>query len=139
MKGPSAEGGEDAIAEINIIPLVDVVLVLLIIFMVTTVFTKDSALELELPKGSRAEQVTQQPVQITVSIDKTGTVTVNGKPTELSQLQSAIASFMNKNSKTLLVVRGDKNAVYGKIMPVLDEVSRTGIQITLALQPGPPE
>jgi len=130
---------DDQIAAINIIPLVDVVLVLLIIFMVTTVFARDSALKLELPKGSRPEQVQQKPVQITVSVNREGKILLNGKLTKLDELGTKINGFRNKNTKTLVVIRGDKRAVYGKIMPVLDEVSRTGVQITLALLPGPPE
>jgi len=130
---------DDQIAAINIIPLVDVVLVLLIIFMVTTVFARDSALKLELPKGSRPEQVQQKPVQITVSVNRDGQILLNGKPTRLEELSTKINGFRNENTKTLVVIRGDKRTVYGKIMPVLDEVSRTGVQITLALLPGPPE
>jgi len=138
MHGPAMED-DDQIAAINIIPLVDVVLVLLIIFMVTTVFARDSAMKLELPKGSRPDQVQQKPVQITVSVNQTGEVLLNGKPTKLEDLGKKIDGFRNQNTKTLVVIRGDKRTVYGKIMPVLDEVSRTGVQITLALQPGPPE
>jgi len=134
MHGPALEDDEQ-IAAINIIPLVDVVLVLLIIFMVTTVFTRDSALKLELPKGSRPEQVQQKPVQITVSVDRTGEILLNGKPTKLEELSTKINGFRNQNAKTLVVIRGDRRAVYGRIMPVLDEVSRTGVQITLALLP----
>jgi biopolymer transport protein ExbD len=139
MHGPAMEEDEGQIAAINVIPLVDIVLVLLIIFMVTTVFTKDSAIPLDLPKGSRPEQVQQPPVQITVSVEQNGNILLNGKPTELEELGTKINGFLNQNTKTLLVLRGDKRTVYGKIIPVLDEVSRTGVQITLALQPGPPE
>ena len=138
MHGPTAEEDDGQIAAINIIPLVDVVLVLLIIFMVTTVFARDSAMKLELPKGSRPEQVQQKPVQITVSVDKAGEIALNGKPTRLEELGKRLNGFRNQHGKTLVVIRGDKHAVYGKIMPVLDEVSRTGVQITLALLPGPP-
>ena len=139
MHGPEIEEDDGQIAAINIIPLVDVVLVLLIIFMVTSVFARDSVMKLELPKGSRPEQVQQKPVQITVSVDQTGGISLNGKPTKLEDLGSNIGVFKNQNTKTLAVIRGDKRTLYGKMMPVLDEVSRTGVQITLALLPGPPE
>jgi len=138
MHGPALED-DDQIAAINIIPLVDVVLVLLIIFMVTTVFTKDSAMKLELPKGSRPDQVQQKPVQITVSVDKTGAISLNGKPTELDNLVKEISGFKNTHGETLVVIRGDKKTAYGKVIPVLDEVGRSGVKITLALQPGPPD
>ena len=138
MDGPKTDDSDDAIAAINIIPLVDVVLVLLIIFMVTTVFTRDSALKLDLPKGSRPDVPKVPPPQVTVSVDKTGAITVNNKLTRLQDVDDRVAALINKNADTLLVLKGDKDVVYGKLMPVLDEVSRTGVKITLALQAGPP-
>lgn len=136
MHGPSADDGDEQIAAINIIPLVDVVLVLLIIFMVTTVFARDSALDLELPTGSRADHKAQPPVEITVSVDKGAKVFVNGQPTDVKQLTKKIGSLRSANRKTVIVLRGDRRVIYGDIMPVLDEISRTGVDVTLALQPG---
>jgi biopolymer transport protein ExbD len=138
MQGPSQHDDDDdgAIAQINIIPLVDVVLVLLIIFMVTTVFTKDSALPLDLPKGYRANKQSAPPAEITVSVDKTGTITVNAVKTHLKDLSAAIIQHQNTSRKTIVVLRGDKSVLYGTIMPVLDEVSRSGMELTLALKPG---
>ena len=136
MEGPSSSESDGPIAAINIIPLVDVVLVLLIIFMVTTVFTRDSAMKLELPKGSKGQPgVTQAPVQINVAVDKTGGISFNGAPVALDMLGEKITSVKNSSGKTLLVLRGDRRVVYGSIMPVLDEVSRTGVEITLAYMP----
>ncbi len=137
MHGPAMEEDDGQIAQINIIPLVDVVLVLLIIFMVTTVFTRDTALPLDLPKGSRPEQVAQPPAEITVSVNERAEVFVNGKPTRVEELERRIKSLQNADRKTLIVLRGDRKVIYGDIMPVLDEVSRTGIEMTLALKPGP--
>ncbi|MHB9024379.1 MAG: ExbD/TolR family protein [Armatimonadota bacterium] len=136
----SSEPEEDGhIASINIIPLVDVVLVLLIIFMVTTVFARDSALKLDLPQGSRKAQVSQPPVEITVSVDPKGAIFVNGKPTKLEELQTRVEGYKNLERKTVLVLRGDKSVLYGTLMPVLDEISRSGVELTLALEPGKKE
>ena len=134
MHGPSAGEEDESIAAINIIPLVDVVLVLLIIFMVTTVFTKDSAMKLDLPEGSRTEQAKQPPAEITVSVDAKEHVMVNGQPSSIKELNNRIKSLTTSNRKSILVLRGDKKALYGSIMPVLDEISRSGVQLTLALQ-----
>jgi len=135
MQGPS--GGEDEdepIAAINIIPLVDVVLVLLIIFMVTTVFSRDSAMKLDLPEGSRANHAKQAPTEITVSIDANERVTVNNQPTTIKELNTRIKSLTSPNRKSILVLRGDKRVLYGTIMPVLDEISLSGVELTLALK-----
>ena len=135
MQGPSSGGDEEeSIAAINIIPLVDVVLVLLIIFMVTTVFSRDSAMKLELPEGSRAQQAKQPPTEITVSVDAKERVTVNGQPTQIKELNARINSLKTPNRKSILVLRGDRRVLYGTIMPVLDEISRSGVELTLALQ-----
>jgi biopolymer transport protein ExbD len=137
MQGPSSHDDDDgAIAQINIIPLVDVVLVLLIIFMVTTVFTKDSALPLELPKGYRATKQSAKPAEITVTVDKAGTAYVDGKKTDIKDLVNSIHAKESPSRKTVLVLRGDESALYKQIMPVLDEISRSGVELTLALKPG---
>jgi len=137
MHGPSLDEGDDHIAAINVIPLVDVVLVLLIIFMVTAVFARDSALKLDLPQGSRAEQVKQPPVEITVSVDKTSKIYVNGEQTTLKGLKPKVDGLLTKGRKSVLVLRGDKQVVYGSIMPVLDEISGIDVQLTLALEAPP--
>jgi len=135
MHGPSAsDDGDEQIAAINIIPLVDVVLVLLIIFMVTTVFSRDSAMKLDLPEGARAEQAKQPPAEITVSVDSDSRVFVNGQPSMIPELNTKIKSLINPNRKSVLVLRGDKRVLYGTIMPVLDEISRSGVELTLALE-----
>ncbi len=134
MHGPNSED-EEGIASINIIPLVDVLLVVLIIFMITTVFSRETALKLDLPKGSRASESSQPPAEITVSISKDAKVFVNGQPTDVKDLFNKVQSLSSTSHKSIVVLRGDKNAIYGSIMPVLDELSRTGIQLTLALEP----
>ena len=135
MHSPSSsDDGDEPIAAINIIPLVDVVLVLLIIFMVTTVFTKESAMKLDLPQGSRAKQLQQPPAEITVSVNAQSQVFVNGQPAQVETLNQKIKSLMNPNRKSVLVLRGDKKVLYGTIMPVLDEISRSGVELTLALE-----
>jgi len=135
MEGPKGEGADEAIAAINIIPLVDVVLVLLIIFMVTTAFSKESKLKVNLPKSGTPSTDSNKPAEIMVNIDKTGIITIQNQPTEIKDVQNRINSLLNKNRETLLVLRGDRDAVYGKIIPLLDEISQTGVKITLAYLP----
>ena len=137
MHGPSLDEGDDHIAAINVIPLVDVVLVLLIIFMVTTVFSRDSVLDLKLPQGSRSDHAQQPPAEITVSVDQQSNIQVNGQRTTLDKLNSRIQDLTAKypkDEKPVLVLRGDKRVVYGTIMPVLDKISGTDVDLTLALE-----
>ena len=135
MHGPSLDEADEHIAAINIIPLVDVVLVLLIIFMVTTVFSRDAAMKLDLPEGSRAEQQKQPPVEITVTVDSAKNIYVNNQRTDLKGLNRKVESFLNPSRTSVLVLRGDKSVPYGTIMPVLDEISHAkNVALTLALQ-----
>ncbi len=127
---------DDAIAEINIIPLVDVVLVLLIIFMVTTVFAHNNNSDIKLPKGSRPDQMKQPPVEITVAVDKKARIFVNGIPTKTEDVAMRINTLKSKSEiGSLLVIRGDKDVLYGDMIPVLDQVGQSGVKMTLALEP----
>ncbi|MEI7832291.1 MAG: biopolymer transporter ExbD [bacterium] len=131
--GSDEEDGQ--IAAINIIPLVDVVLVLLIIFMVTTVFARDNAMKIDLPKGSRPEQVTQPPAEVSVTVNKDGLITVNNVPCTVKELKDRVLSLTNQNSKTVVILRGDKSTLYGSIIPALDQIASAGVTVTLAYSP----
>jgi biopolymer transport protein ExbD len=133
----TVEEHDDAIAEINIIPLVDVVLVLLIIFMVTTVFAHNNNSDIKLPKGSRIDQMKQPPVEITVAVDKKARIFINGIPTKIDQVAMQINILKSKDEArgSLLVVRGDTDVLYGEIIPVLDQIGQSGVKMTLALEP----
>jgi biopolymer transport protein ExbD len=139
MLGASDDEASDGfLAQINIIPLVDVVLVLLIIFMVTTAFSRDSALRLDLPKGSSAQQLASDPpVHIQVSVLRGGKILVLGEPTALNALNGKVLAI-NRKHKAIIVLRGERQVAYGAMMPVIDELCRTGLPITMALQPVAP-
>lgn len=136
MQGPSASEEDDAhIAAINIIPLVDVVLVLLIIFMITAVFTRESSMKVQLPTASSIHPP-QPPTEVTVNVDANGNINVNGVPTQERDLQMRIKQFASTdpNRKTLVVLRGDRQVIYGKLTPVLDDIGQTGLDTTLAVK-----
>ena len=135
MDGPRMGGEDEAVAAINIVPLVDVILVVLIIFMVTSVFSAAKAENLILPKGSRAS-VPQPPAQITVSVDKDMNIMVNGIRTDFNDVKDRIDGLKNtgEDSKTIVTLQGDKEVIYGKLMPVLQTVSGEGIELMLAFE-----
>src|SRR5438105_364407 len=130
MQGTSMDEEDGPIAAINVIPLVDVVLVLLIIFMVTTVFTKDSSMKLDLPEASKANVPQQNPEEINVVVDQAEHILVQGEPTEKNQVADRIKSKIDPNKKYIVVLRGDKRVAYGAIMPVLVEIGQTGADLT---------
>jgi len=136
MDGPKMSHDEDeAVASINIVPLVDVILVVLIIFMVTAVFSTASALEIDLPEGRSDDTVARPPAQITVGVDENRMITVNGIKTDIDNLHVTITSMLNQNTKTILILYGDEKLTYGGLMPVLQEISGIDAELTLAYEP----
>ena len=113
---------------INLTPLIDVVFLLLIFFMVSTTFTKETHLQIDLPEASGE----LQPVaadQIEVVIDAKGSFTVNGKPlvnSQVSTLRAAIEELGHGNTSIPFLITGDANARYEAIVMVMDLAGQMG-------------
>ena len=114
-----------AMAEINVTPLVDVMLVLLIIFMVTAPLLT-SGVPIDLP-DSRADPLDQAPDQVTMSIDRTGFVFIDDAQVPEAQLPSAIAQLeCGSAAAPLITLRADRALDYGRVMAVMGELNRAG-------------
>ena len=113
-------------AEINVTPFVDVMLVLLIIFMVTAPLLA-SGVPVELP-DSRANPIDQTPDQVTISIDPTGTIYVGDERVEAGSLPDALAAIDRgaDGECPVIVLRGDRSLQYGRVMAVMGELNRAG-------------
>ena len=115
-------------AEINVTPLVDVMLVLLIIFMVTAPLLV-TGVPVELPE-SRANALDQKTEPLEISIDKEGQVFVDGKPvknSELAPLLESIAAKQAPDDPRQIMLRGDRDIDYGQMMQVMGELNRAGL------------
>jgi biopolymer transport protein TolR len=115
-------------AEINVTPLVDVMLVLLIIFMVTAPLLV-SGIAVELPK-SKAKQVDPPKEALDITVDKEGQVYIDGeaiKPSELSARLQAIAGEQDPENPRKIMLRGDTVVDYGSMMRVMGELNRAGL------------
>jgi biopolymer transport protein TolR len=113
-----------AMAEINVTPLVDVMLVLLIIFMVTVTLPA-VGVPVELPE-SRAAPMEEKPDQITVSIDASGTIYIEDNPVPAGGLPAALEALDRGGEQPLVVLRGDRSLDYGRVMQVMGELGRAG-------------
>jgi len=115
-----------AMAEINVTPLVDVMLVLLIIFMVTVTLPA-VGVPLELPE-SRANPVEETPQQVTISIDAAGTIYLEETAVPQGGFADALATLDrgSDGKPPLIVLRGDKSLDYGRVMQVMGELGRAG-------------
>ncbi|KPP83398.1 MAG: ExbD/TolR family protein [Erythrobacter sp.] len=115
-----------AMAEINVTPLVDVMLVLLIIFMVTVTLPA-VGVPIELPE-SRASPVEEVPDTVTVSIDGEGRIYLENDPVPAGGFPEALATIDRGGDGALptLVLRGDRGLDYGRVMAVMGEMNRAG-------------
>ena len=135
------EGGEDAaiVAEINITPLTDIFLVLLIIFMVTTTVTEDEGKNIDLPEATESEET--PPKSVTVAIDAEGVIKVNDEVVQPGMLEQMIGTALDQAEEKIVVLKGDKRVFLGKAVNILDIAQQKGAKgIALATQqPGPDE
>ncbi len=115
-------------AEINVTPLVDVMLVLLIIFMVTAPLLV-TGVPVELPE-SRAKALDQKVAPVEISIDKEGQVFVDAEPVKNSDLPNVLANIAAKQTADdprQIMLRGDRDIDYGQMMRVMGELNRAGL------------
>ena len=112
-------------AEINVTPFVDVMLVLLIIFMVTAPLLA-SGVPVELPE-SRANALDQQPDQITIAVDREGFIYIDDALVPEGGFGDAMARVnCGGESAPLITLRADKALDYGRVMAVMGELNRAG-------------
>ncbi len=114
----------DSFSEINITPMVDVMLVLLIIFMVAAPMMT-SGVTVDLPKAN-ATPLPGQDEPLSVSVTATGKIYIQKEPILLKELQTKINAVAHEKKDTRIFVRGDKNVDYGKMMQVVGEINAAG-------------
>ncbi len=119
--------GRAPIAEINIIPLVDVVLVLLIIFMATTAFVKESGLKMQLPTAKSTESPSKQPRELSIALTRDGKVFLNAKPSDLKAVDTAMRVAAKASQTTSVVIKGDQNIEYKRVIAVMDMAKQAGL------------
>lgn len=133
------DGNDDIISEINITPLTDVMLVLLIIFMVTaTFFVSEPAMQVELPPAVTSEIVTKGDGEITVIVNRDGDLFVNEQAVAAEELTQALmeaARELTTADQKVVVVRGDTEAAYGQIIWIMDSARLVGLrQVSLSTE-----
>jgi biopolymer transport protein TolR len=112
------------LAEINVTPLVDVMLVLLIIFMVTAPLMT-SGVSVDLPKTS-AQPLNTDSEPLTVSINAEGAIFLQNEAVDLTDLVAKLQAIAQNNPDRRIFVRGDKSNTYGRIMEVMGTITEGG-------------
>ena len=121
------------IGEINITPLVDVLLVLLIIFMVTAPMMT-SGINVDLPKGA-TDAIDAKKESISVSVQKDGSIFVEEKLVKLDDLPKKLLLITEKQTDKKIYVRADKLLDYGKVMEVVRSINLGGFtQVVLVTE-----
>lgn len=111
-------------ADINVTPMVDVMLVLLVIFMVTAPLLT-VGVEVDLPK-TKASEIRGEDEPLAVSLDKEGQLYVQDTPVDLEGLAPLLLAISKNNQDVRIFVRGDKDIDYGSVMNVMGILNKAG-------------
>ncbi|MES1171852.1 MAG: biopolymer transporter ExbD [Bacteroidota bacterium] len=132
------EDDDGPLASINIIPFVDIVLVLLVIFMLTSATIVRASLKVELPKAASGGGKVETTINIVYT--KTGELMLNGeKLASLAGAAAVIRGEVAKNPKVQAVISADKGVEYGKVVEIIDTVKQNGVSaFALDIERGAP-
>ncbi|MFN8846756.1 MAG: ExbD/TolR family protein [Bdellovibrionales bacterium] len=116
----------ESIADINVVPLVDIILVVLIIFMVTAPMIMKPSIKVNLPQAASGEQTVQ--TQLNVTIAANGTLSLNGKAADATTISNEAKSALAQNPDIQAVISADKDVPHGAVVQVLDLIKTVGIK-----------
>lgn len=122
----SSSSGNGAIAAINVTPLVDVMLVLLVIFMVTAPILQQGV-NVSLPQV-QAAPLPGEERQLVVTVDSRGQVFLNDAPIRVEELRAKLAAILGVQPQKQVYLRADQNVRYGEVMRVVAAVKAAGVE-----------
>lgn len=117
---------DDVIADMNVVPLVDIILVVLIIFMVTAPMFIKPTINVNLPKAASGDQTAPSKLNIALTAD--GKVNLNGAFVDDAAVQKAAAEELAKNPDVQAIISADKDVPHGRVVGVLDIVKTVGVK-----------
>ena len=117
---------DDPIAEINIVPFVDIILVVLIIFMVTAPMVLKPVIDINLPKAASGEE--SAPTPLNIAITGTGDVSLNGKPSTLADVTAYATQLAQSKPDTAAILQADRTVTLETLTSIIDVVKTAGIK-----------
>lgn len=126
MAGFNTGGDDDVIAGINVTPLVDIVLVLLIIFMVTTSYIVKQQIKVDLPKAASGESEVQS--TLTFKVSKEGDYFLDGNEATLEQIAATVRSRLDADPESRAIIAADKHVEYGRVIDLIDTIKQNGLE-----------
>jgi biopolymer transport protein ExbD len=116
---------DETISAINITPLVDVVLVLLIIFMITAPALYQSALKVQLPKAKTAEESKKSPLNFTIT--KSGELLLENEKLEWTELGNRLGKLGSDISEQTAIISADEGTLHGNVIRLMDSLRQAGL------------
>lgn len=126
MAGKIGNGDDEPIAEINVVPLVDIILVVLIIFMVTAPLVLKPTIDINLPKAVSGDESPPTPLNIAVAPD--GTIRLNGQPSTLADVTAFAAKIAAERPDTAAILQADRSVTLDTLTSIIDVVKTAGIK-----------
>jgi|SRR6185312_4150425 len=123
MKLDSDDG---AISEINVVPLVDIILVVLIIFMVTAPMIMKPSISVNLPKASTGDKTAPSILNIVIGAD--GKLSLNGAASDETTVQTKAQDAVAKNPEVQAIISADKETPHGTVVHIIDIVKVAGVK-----------
>jgi biopolymer transport protein ExbD len=118
---------DEPMAEMNLIPLIDIALTLVIILMVTSAFIRQPGVSLKLPETVTREGTPETPKDLTVAIASDGGLYLDGQRQEAPQVQARLRDVALKNKEARVLVKGDRAVLYQRVMEVMDMARQAGL------------
>ncbi|MBC7793454.1 MAG: biopolymer transporter ExbD [Clostridia bacterium] len=128
MAGNLNGGGDDSggmITEMNVVPLVDIILVVLVIFMLTANLIARPSIPVELPEASTGDA--GEPTTIAITVTKDGSMYLNGAPTDEAGLKAFIPDVVKNDPKAQAIIAADKEVAHGKVIHLIDLIRQLGL------------
>jgi biopolymer transport protein ExbD len=131
---------DEPMAEMNFIPLIDIALTLVIILMVTTAFIRHPGVSLRLPETVTREGAPETKKDLIVAITKDGSIYLDGRKQDAPALQARLREAAARNREARILVKGDREVMYARVMDVMDMIRQAGLtRVVLPTSPKLPQ
>jgi len=124
--GAKAGSSSETIADINMVPLIDIILVVLIIFMVTAPALIKPSVKVTLPEASSSDETTPSLLNVSIAVD--GQVLINNEEVDEESAKQLAREEVERNPDVQAVIIADQNIPYGDVIRVLDWVKSQGVK-----------
>ncbi|MBN8536158.1 MAG: biopolymer transporter ExbD [Deltaproteobacteria bacterium] len=117
---------EEPLSDINVVPLVDIILVVLIIFMVTAPMFMKPSINVNLPKAATGDQTQASKLNVSITVD--GRLNLNGVFSSETKISEKAKEELAKNPEVQAVISADKDVSHGRVIAVLDIIKAAGVK-----------